>query len=76
MGAGRMKTTLYHKTCYNFKKLRDLLKDSGFKKVKTWDPFIFFNKIDKKFDDYSKAVHPHMDFKNGFLISINILAEK
>lgn len=67
---------LYHKTCYNFDKLKNLLKSSDFKNIKKWDPFMFFNSIDSKFDDYSKAVYPHMDFKNGFLISLNIEAEK
>ena len=67
---------IYHRTCYNFNKLSKLLKESKFHSVETWDPFDFFNSIDPNYDDYSKAVYPHMDFKNGFQISLNIVAKK
>ena len=70
------KNIIYHKTCYNFSKLRNLLEKSNFYNIETWDSLEFFKTIDPEFDDYSKAYYPHMDFKNGFPISLNIKANK
>lgn len=67
---------IYHRTCYNLNKLKVLLEESQFYNIETWDPFIFFDAIDPNYDDYSKAVYPHMDFKKGFQISLNVVAKK
>ena len=67
------KETLYHKTVYNFESLSKLLIESGFNKIKRYD---WQNTIHKDYDDYSQAYFPHMDKKNGILVSLNIEARK
>ena len=52
----------------------NLLFESGFKALEIWDPLEFFGSDPLSFDDYSKAYFPHMDFKNGIQISLNIIA--
>ena len=66
---------IYHKTVFNRKKLIGLLKSQGFISIEDWDPLIFFGSDETSFDDYSKAFFPHMDFKNGTQISLNIVAK-
>jgi hypothetical protein len=49
------------------------LKKAGYKNIKRWD----WRKVDHgKFDDHSQAYIPHMDKKNGVMISLNIQAQK
>lgn len=64
---------IYHKTTYDFNSIRDVLEQSGFKNVKRYD---WRKNIHKDYDDYSQAYIPHMDKKNGILISLNIEATK
>ena len=66
---------IYHRTIYTKEKLFNLLREVGFERIDEWDPLEFHGKDSNGFDDYSKAYFPHMDFENGFAISINILAE-
>lgn len=65
--------TLYHKTVYNFESLSSLLSSSGFKDIERYD---WKKTIHKDFDDHSQAYFPHMDKKNGTLLSLNIEAKK
>ena len=67
---------IFHRTVFTKTKLEDILRSCGYTKIEYWDPLEYFGTDDNSFDDYSKAFHPHMDFKNGFPISINIIAEK
>lgn len=67
---------IYHKVVYTRKLLCKNLCEAGFMSTEDWDPFEFFNQDNNYFDDYSKAYYPHMDFANGFPISLNILAYK
>jgi predicted SAM-dependent methyltransferase len=67
------KKTIYHRTTYDFKSLKKLLEDNGFKNVKRYD---WKKTIHKRYDDYSRAYIPHMDVKKGILISLNIEAIK
>jgi predicted SAM-dependent methyltransferase len=67
------KDTLYHKTVYNFKTLKELLKNNGFTDIKKYK---WEDTIHKDYDDHSQAYYPHMDKKNGILISLNVEATK
>lgn len=63
----------YHYMTFNFALLSDTLKNIGFDDIKTykWEEF-----LPEEFDDYSKSYLPHMDFDNGKLMSLNIIARK
>ena len=60
------KVTLYHKTVYNFASLKKLLNSNGFKNVKRYK---WEDTIHKDYDDHSQSYFPHMDKKNGILVS-------
>lgn len=61
--------SIYHKTVYDFRSLRELLILIGFCRIKTYDRF----KTDHAhIDDHSAAFKPHMDFDKGILISLNV----
>ena len=67
------RNTLYHKTCYDFNSLKNLLEENGFKNVVLYD----WRETDhSEFDDHSQAYFPHMDKKNGLLVSLNIECKK
>ncbi len=66
------KKIVYHKTSYDFKSLKKILEENGFKKVRRYDPE---KTIHRYYDDYSRAYVPHMD-KRGILISLNMEAVK
>jgi SAM-dependent methyltransferase len=69
---GKMKMdekTIYHKTGYDRNSLILLLEENGFGGVKDWN----WKEVEHgKFDDCSQAYIPHMDKKNGELISLNL----
>lgn len=62
-----------HYYCWDYKSLKRDLEKVGFVKIRryTWQTSNF-----KDFDDYSKCYLPHKDFKNGMLMSLNVVAEK
>jgi len=61
----------YHFTGWDEDCLTNLLLKAGFDKVRKWDTF----KSEHFYvDDYSKAFLPHMDFKNGRQMSLNLEA--
>lgn len=60
---------IYHKTCYDFKSLKDLLLDIGFICVRKYD---WRQTEHAEFDDHSQAYIPKMDKENGTLISLNV----
>ena len=64
---------LFHKTVYNFKLLSELLVKAGFKDVLKYD---WRQTEHSDYDDHSQAYFPHMDKKNGILISLNVEAKK
>ena len=66
---------IYHKTIYDSKSLTKLLKNLGFSDINYWDWREVF-KNNPEYDDYSQAYYPHMDKKNGTLISLNIECKK
>ena len=65
---------MYHKTAYDFRSLKDLLEKNGFNKVRRyrWQDTPPHDKI----DDHSQAYFPHMDKKNGILVSLNLEANR
>jgi len=64
---------IFHKMMYDFKSLKNLLENNGFKNVRYWD----WKKVDHGiYDDCSQAYLPKMDKENGTLISLNIECEK
>jgi predicted SAM-dependent methyltransferase len=65
-------TTIYHKTVYDYVSLQRLFMTIGFSAVKKWDWQDVFVDALERYDDYSKAYVPHMNFKNGTLISLNV----
>jgi predicted SAM-dependent methyltransferase len=62
-----------HYFVFDFPTLSEILKKVGFKKVYRYD---WRKTIHKDYDDYSQAYIPHMNKKNGILISLNIEAKK
>jgi predicted SAM-dependent methyltransferase len=62
-----------HYNIFDFKTLSKLLSDVGFKNIERYDPFFTEH---SNVDDFSMAYIPHMDFKNGTCISLNIEAKK
>ena len=63
----------YHYTGFDYDTLEKLLESVGAKDIKSYD----WRKTDHAdIDDYSQAYIPHMDKKNGTLISLNMEATK
>ena len=69
----KRKKVLYHKTVYDFESLKAILESVGFKKIRRYD---WRETIHKNYDDHSQAYIPHMDKEHGFLISLNVEADK
>jgi len=63
----------FHFQVFDFKRSKELLEKAGFTNITIYDWREF---LPEGYDDYSRAYLPHMDFKNGRLMSLNILAEK
>ena len=60
---------IYHKTVFDFLHLKKLLSEVGMNKVKKYNWRETEHSI---FDDHSQAYLPHMDKKNGKIISLNV----
>ena len=61
--------TIYHKTVYDYKSLKNILEQCQFTDVKSWN----WRDVEHGcFDDYSQAYLPHMDKDNGTLLSLNV----
>ena len=63
----------FHYVAFDFTMLKKILEDSGFRNVIRYDWQDF---LPADYDDYSRAYIPHMDFENGRLMSLNIMAYK
>lgn len=63
----------FHHSCFNFATLESFLKRTSFQNVRRYEWRDF---LPEDFDDYSRAYMPHMDFQNGKLMSLNVIAEK
>jgi predicted SAM-dependent methyltransferase len=64
---------LYHKTAYNFDSLKEILGNAGFGSI---ERYRWQDTIHKDYDDHSQAYYPHMDKKNGILVSLNVECSK
>lgn len=62
-----------HHMCWDFSSLKKHLEEIGFTLVEKYD---WKTTETRDIDDYSKCYFPHMDFENGRLMSLNILARK
>lgn len=62
-----------HRMVFDFRLLRDLLEDAGFRNIRRYD---WRRTVHKDYDDYSMAYWPHMEKDSGVLMSLNIEAEK
>ena len=67
------KSTIYHKTAYDFESLKSLLEECGYVSIKEYD---WRDTDHSGFDDHSQAYIPHMDKENGVLISLNVECKK
>lgn len=63
----------FHYHCYDFDHLKADLESVGFVNVRRYD---WRQTEHADIDDYSRAYYPHMDFDNGFLLSLNVEADK
>ena len=63
----------FHHAAFDFDFIKSLLEDSGFTGVSKYDWKEF---LPQDFDDFSRAYLPHMDFDNGRLMSLNVVAKK
>lgn len=69
---GKMKLneySIYHKTVYDYKSIKDVLEQIGFRGVVRYD---WKTTSHADIDDHSQAYLPHMDKENGVLISLNV----
>ena len=64
----------FHYHIYDFDSMRELLGKAGFVDIHEYDWREFLPA--DGYDDYSRAYLPHMDFENGRLMSLNVLATK
>jgi len=63
----------FHYQTYDFNRITNLLKAVGFKSV---ERYIWQDFLPDDYDDFSRAYIPHMDFANGRLMSLNVIARK
>ena len=73
---GKMKMgneLIYHKTTFDFEGLKKVLEEINMRDIKRYD---WRKTSHSKIDDHSQAYLPHMDKKNGVLISLNIECKK
>jgi len=59
----------FHHVTFDFAYLKKLLEYEGFKDIKRYN---WEDTIHKDYDDYSQSYLPHLDKKNGTLMSLNI----
>ena len=70
---GSVTDKIYHKTVYDIKDLKRLLKECGFTGIEEYD---FKETIHRDYDDQSQAFYPPMDKENGIHIMQNLKAYK
>jgi predicted SAM-dependent methyltransferase len=63
----------FHYITFDFSYMKNLLQQAGFDDVERYDWQTF---LPENYDDFSRAYIPHMDFKNGRLMSLNVIANK
>jgi predicted SAM-dependent methyltransferase len=63
----------YHQIGFTLRTLSDLMNKAGLKNARRYDWREF---LPAGADDYSRSYLPHLDFENGKLMSLNVVAEK
>lgn len=63
----------FHYQAYDYNRIERLLLEAGFQEVNRYDWKDF---LPDGYDDFSRAYLPHMDFENGRLMSLNVIARK
>ena len=63
----------FHYQVYDLNRLSGLLQRAGFINIQRYEWRDF---LPPEYDDYSRAYLPHMDFDNGRLMSLNVIAVK
>ena len=58
---------------YDFNSLKFILEKTGYENIRLYNWKTF---LPADYDDYSRAYLPHMDFENGRLMSLNVIATK
>jgi len=69
---GKMKMgnkIIYHKTAYDFSSMKKILEEVGMRNISKYN---WEETAHSSFDDHSQAYFPHMDKKNGVLMSLNV----
>jgi SAM-dependent methyltransferase len=67
-GGAEVSTNIHYRQ-FTFSGLKTLLIEAGFKRVCKYD---WKNTEHADVDDFTKAYNPHMDYKSGILMSLNI----
>jgi ubiquinone/menaquinone biosynthesis C-methylase UbiE len=64
---------LHHGSAFDFVSLATLLRAAGFKSIRQWD----WREVEHGgVDDFSQSYWPHMDKKQGLLLSLNVEANR
>jgi len=63
----------FHHVVFDYTQMKYLLENAGFHDVRKYDWRKF---LPEDYDDYSRSYLPHMDFENGRLMSLNVIAIK
>jgi len=63
----------FHHVAFDFKYLKKILKNVGFKNIHRYD---WKKTVHKDYDDFSQAYIPHMEKEHGILMSLNVEASK
>jgi len=63
----------FHHVAFDFAVLKTFLAKAGFSEITRYDWRDF---LPANYDDYSRSYLPHMDFDNGRLMSLNVVARK
>jgi len=63
----------FHHIAFDYKILKSLLEEAGLYNIFKYDWRDF---LPEGHDDFSRSYLPHMDFENGRLISLNVMATK
>lgn len=63
----------FHYIAFDFDSLKKRLEDTGFTDVHRYD---WRELLPEGYDDCSRAYLPHMDYENGRLMSLNVMARK
>lgn len=64
---------IYHRTCWDFLSLSNLLDELGYKNIERFSPEDYLTQYDDNYDDYSLAYVPHKD-KSGIQVSLAVVA--